>query len=58
MNLDNRLAGRYFPATELELIRFHPFSFGELVWHLGTHVNDDILAALITVFDPRRGKRR
>ena len=41
----NRLAERYITATELEINRFRPFPFGELVWHLITQVNDGILAA-------------
>ena len=45
-------------STELELIRFLPLPFGELVWHLSTQVNGGLLAAYITVFYPRRGKRR
>ena len=28
------------------------------MWHLSTKVNNGLLAAYITVFDPRRGKRR
>ena len=56
--LENQQAGSYSLATELELIRFWHLPFGGLVWHLITQVNDGILAAYITVFDPRRGKRR
>ena len=56
--LANQQAGIYAPDTELELIRFRPFIFGELVCHLITQVNDGILTAYITVFDSRRGKFR
>ena len=56
--LANQYAGSYAPATELELIRFRPLPFGELVWHLNTQVNYSDLAAYITVFDPMRGKCR
>ena len=31
---------------------------GEIMWHLSTHVNGSDIAAYITVFDPRRDKRR
>ena len=55
--LANQQAGSYAPATELYLISFWPLPFGELVWHLITQGNDGGLAAYITVFDPRRGKR-
>ena len=54
----NQQAGSYTPATELELIRFRNFPFGDLVWNPSTQVNGDILAAYITVFDPIRGKHR
>ena len=30
----------------------------ELVWHISTQVNNGLLAVYITVFDPRRCKRR
>ena len=56
--LSNRLDGRFTPATELELNRFRPLAFGELVCHLSTQVNNGLLAAYITVFDLRRGNRR
>ena len=56
--LDNRLAGSFSPATELEINMFWPLTFRELVLHLITHVNHGILTAEITVFDPRRDKRR
>ena len=56
--LSNQLAGRYIPATELDLIRLRPFPLGDLVWYLITQLNNGDLAAYITVFDPRRGKRR
>ena len=32
--------------------------FGELVWYLSTQVKNSDLVAYITVFDPRRDKRR
>ena len=56
--LANQLAGRYIPATELKLNRFRPSPLGELIWHLSTQVNVSDLSAYITVFDPKRGKRR
>ena len=56
--LANRLAGHFAPATELKLIRFSPSPFGGLLWHLSTQVKDGLLPAQITVFDPRRYKRR
>ena len=54
----NRLAGSFAPTTEVELNMFWPLPFGELVWHLSTQVNNGILAAYITVFDPRRDNSR
>ena len=56
--LANQQAGGYSPSTELELISFWPLPFRELVWHISTQVNDGILAAYITLFYPRKGKRR
>ena len=56
--LENQQAGIYDPTTELELIRFSPLPLEELVWHLITQVNGGDLDAQITVFEPRRGKRR
>ena len=56
--LDNQQDGSYSPATELDLSRFHPFTFEVLVWHLITQVNDVILAVYITFFDPRKDERR
>ena len=52
------MAGRYTPATELELIRFLPFTLEELVCHLSTQVNGGDIAAYIAVFEPRRVKIR
>ena len=43
--LANQQAGRYSPATELELIRFRPLPSGEIVWHVSTQVTDGLLAA-------------
>ena len=43
--LANQLAGIFASATELDLKRFRPLSFGELVWHLSTQVNNDLLDA-------------
>ena len=43
--LDIQQAGIYVPNTELELIKFRPFPFRELVWHLSTQVNVCDLAA-------------
>ena len=56
--LANQQAGKYIPATELELIRFLPLPLGELVWNLSTQVNDIDLAAYINAFDPMRDNRR
>ena len=56
--LDNQQAGRYYLATELEIIRFRPFPFRYLVWHLRTQVNNSLLDDYITEFEPKRGKRR
>ena len=53
--LANILAGRFVPATELELNRFRPFPFGDILWHLSTQVNNGLLAAYIIVLEPRRG---
>ena len=50
--------GSKTPNTELELIMFQNFPLGKLVWHLITQVNGGIIAAYITVFDPRKVKRR
>ena len=49
---------KYFPATELDIIRFWPFPFRYLMWHLSTQVNDGILSTYMNVSDPSRGKRR
>ena len=56
--LANRQAGNFVPITELELNWFHTLPFGELMGHLRTQVNNGILAAYITFFDPSRDKRR
>ena len=56
--LSNRLSGNFAPATELDINRFWPSPFGELVWNLSTQVNNGFLAAYITVSDPSRYKRR
>ena len=56
--LANLMSERFAPATELELNRFWPSPFGELVWHLSTQVNTGLLASQITVFGWRRDKRR
>ena len=56
--LANRLAGIFAPTTELDLNRFQPLPFGELVWHLSTQVNNGLLSTYINVFKPRRDKRR
>ena len=58
LGLANQWAGIYTPPTELELIRFRPFPFWDLVWHLRIQVNSSDLAAYITVFDPSRGNHR
>ena len=56
--LDNQQIGSYALATELELIRFWPLPFGELVCHLITKMNDSIISSQITVFDPRMSNLR
>ena len=56
--LSNRLAGRYTPATELDLIRFQTLPLGGLMWNPSTQVNNGILAAYITDFELMGGKRR
>ena len=56
--LANQQAGSYSPATELEIIRFRNFPFGDLMWHLITQVNGSILDAYITVFEPIMGNCR
>ena len=56
--LDNQQSGRYITATKLDLILFRPLPFGGLLWRLRTQVNYSDLASYITVFDPRRDKRR
>ena len=43
--LTNQQAESYAPATELELIRFRPLPFGDLVWNLRTQVKDSDLSA-------------
>ena len=45
--------GRFEPATELELNRFRPLPFREILWNLSTQVNGNFIAAYITV-NPRR----
>ena len=57
LGLANRLAGRFAPATELELNRFRNFSFGELLWHLSTQLNNSDISSYINFFYPRSGKR-
>ena len=54
----NQFSGRYTPATDLELIRFRPLPLEDLVWRLSTQVNDGIIAAYITVSEPRRVNHR
>ena len=56
--LVNQKARIYASATELDIIRFEPLAFRELMWHISTKVNDGLLAAYITVFVLRKGKRR
>ena len=56
--LANGLDGSFVPATELDLNRFRPLPFRELVWHLSTQVNNGLLADYITIFDPSRDKCR
>ena len=56
--LTKQQAGKYISAAELELDMFCPLPFGGLVWHLITQVIYIDLAAYITVFGPRRDKRR
>ena len=45
LDLANQHAGSYAPAAELELIRFIPFPFGQLMWHLSTQVTEFVLDA-------------
>ena len=52
------MAGSFARSTELELNMFQPSPFGDLVCHLSTQVNTGLLSAYITIFDPRRDKRR
>ena len=56
--LANQLCGSYNLTTELDIIRFWNFPFGGLVWHFSTKANDGILYVYVTVFEPRRVKRR
>ena len=56
--LANKQAGKYIFTTELDLNRFWPLPFGEIVWHLRTQVNDSDISAYITVFETRRDKSR
>ena len=56
--LANQLAGSFVPASELELNKFRPLPFRELLWHLSTQVINGVLAAQITVFEPSRDTRR
>ena len=42
--LANQQAGSYDATTELELIRFRPLPFVELMWNLITQVNGGDLA--------------
>ena len=53
-----QLDGSVATATDLEINMVRTFFFGGLVWHLGTQVNNSLLDAQITVFDPRWVKRR
>ena len=48
LGLSNQQARIYAPNTELEIIRFQPFPFRELVCHLIKQVNDNLLAAYTT----------
>ena len=43
--LANQQAGRYIPATELDLIRFRPLTLGYIVCPFSTKVNNGDLAA-------------
>ena len=56
--LANQQYGSYAPANKSELVRFRPFSLGELMWHLIKQVNDGLLDAYINFFEPRRVKHR
>ena len=56
--LANGLAGRNISRYWVSLIDFGLRPSRELVWHLSTKANNGLLAVYITVFDPRRGKRR
>ena len=53
-----QLVRSFAHANEWEISRFWPLPFRELVWNLIIQVNNGMLAAYITVFDPRRDKRR
>ena len=46
------------PLLNYILIGFRLCPYREIVWHLSTQANNSILSIYITVFDPRRGKRR
>ena len=48
--LANQMAGRFSPATELEINRFLPSSFRYIMWHLSTQVNNALLSSYITIF--------
>ena len=56
--LANIISGSFAPATELDLKRFQPSPFRELVWHFSTQMNSSDLAAYISVFDSRSDKCR
>ena len=58
LGLANQQAGNYISATELDINRFRPLPFGELVSHISTQVNGIYLADYITVFNPRRDELR
>ena len=56
--LANSLAGIFISRYWVSLIGFGLCPFRELVWHLSTQVNIGYLAVYITIFDPKRGKRK
>ena len=48
----------FISATELDINSFWPSPLGGILWYLITQVNNALLAAYITFFDPSRGKCR
>ena len=50
--LSNQLAVSFVPATELEINRFRPTPFGDVVWHLSTQVTTVVYLTMLLLLTP------